>query len=368
MDESQVLVMDPGGRVIEIVSVEEAGEDVQWVQGILMPGMINCHCHLELSHMKGLISRNTGMVGFVSEVMLQRKAEDQQILEAIINAENSMIQNGIVAVGDISNTIHTLMQKSQGRLYYQTFVEATGFLPATSQSRYQQSLGVYNYFQAINGPKHKTALVPHAPYSVSEELFRLLKEEGRGEISTMHNQESLSEEEFFKHARGEFAGLYNQLGIDISFFKSSGKSSLQTVFQRIDQKKPIILTHNVTTSQEDLDSIQNATEDPSSIYFCLCPNANKYIGNGMPNLNILRDSGHTIVLGTDSLASNNQLSIWEEIQTLRKAFVHVPLGEFLRWATYNGACALGLEKELGSFEKGKKPGLIEIGSEVKVLM
>ena len=108
--------------------------------------------------------------------------------------------------------------------------------------------------------------------------------------------------------------------------------------------------------------------DLPSVYFCLCPNANLYIGNGLPNVPLLRNSGYPLVLGTDSLASNSKLSIWEEIQTLRKAFVHLPLGDFLRWATYNGACALGLQDQLGSFEKGKKPGVIEIGKEIKVLM
>ena len=366
LDETQVLIMDEGGVVVDLVPVEEAGEDVQWVQGILMPGMVNCHCHLELSHMQGQIPRNTGMVGFVKQVLSGRNATTETILEAIAKAEETMIRNGIVAVGDISNTHHTLLQKSKSNLHYHTFVETTGFLPATASSRFQQALTTYNYFLAIDGPGHQSSLVPHAPYSVSEELFRLLRDEGRGKVMTIHNQESKAEEMFFKTAQGELSELYENLGMDISFFKPFGTGSLPAVLPRFSNSKNLLLVHNVTTSEEDLQWMQQQ-EDLPPVYFCLCPNANLYIGNGLPNLTLLRNSGYPLVLGTDSLASNSQLSIWEEIQTLRKAFVHLPLGDFLRWATFDGACALGLQDKLGSFEKGKKPGVIEVGKEINVL-
>jgi cytosine/adenosine deaminase-related metal-dependent hydrolase len=368
LDENQVLVMDEAGFVQDLVPVAEAGEDVQWVDGILMPGMVNCHCHLELSHMQGKIPRHTGMVGFVKQVLTGRSADNEAILEAIAKAEESLLKNGIVAVGDISNTHHTLLQKSKSPLYYHTFVETTGFLPATASSRFQQAITTYNYFQAIDGPRHRSSLVPHAPYSVSEELFRLLREEGRGDLLSIHSQESEAEEQFFLSGQGEFNNLYENLGMDISFFQPYGTSSVQTVLPRFGKNNKLLLVHNVTTSEEDLNWIQDNQEHLPALYFCICPNANLYIGNGLPNLSLLRNSGIPLVLGTDSLASNSQLNIWEEIQTLRKSFVHIPLGDFLRWATYNGACALGLEDKIGSFEKGKQPGVIEIGKEINVLM
>lgn len=368
LDENQVLVMDEAGYVKDLVPIAEAGEDVEWVDGILMPGMVNCHCHLELSHMHGKIPRHTGMVGFVKQVLMGRHANNEVILEAIAKAEETLLKNGIVAVGDISNTHHTLLQKSKSSLYFHTFVETTGFLPATASSRFQQAITTYNYFHAIDSPKHQTSLVPHAPYSVSDELFRMLREEGRGTLLTIHNQESMAEELFFRSGQGEFNSLYENLGMDISFFKPYGTSSLQTVLPHFRKDNRLLLVHNVTTSQEDLEWIQQHQPELPSLYFCICPNANLYIGNGLPDLSLLRNSEIPLVLGTDSLASNGQLSIWEEIQTLRKAFVHIPLGDYLRWATYNGACALGIEDKIGSFEKGKQPGVIEIGKEIKVLM
>jgi cytosine/adenosine deaminase-related metal-dependent hydrolase len=96
------------------------------------------------------------------------------------------------------------------------------------------------------------------------------------------------------------------------------------------------------------------------VFWCLCPNANRYIENTLPNIPLLLQANCTITLGTDSLASNHQLSLISEIQTIHQAYPEIPLSEMLHWATINGAKALNRSSQLGSFEIGKKPGLVLI--------
>src|SRR3954453_6763671 len=98
LDSNSVLVTNEEGFVEDVVKIEDAGEDIQYFKGILSPGFINCHCHMELSHMKGLISEKTGLVDFVFKVVTERHFDDGEILAAITKAEDEMYANGIVAV------------------------------------------------------------------------------------------------------------------------------------------------------------------------------------------------------------------------------------------------------------------------------
>ncbi|HXO74250.1 MAG TPA: amidohydrolase family protein, partial [Puia sp.] len=103
-----------------------------------------------------------------------------------------------------------------------------------------------------------------------------------------------------------------------------------------------------------------AAAEGATLYFCLCPNANRYISDLLPDVGMLVRNGCTIVMGTDSLASNHQLSILEEIKTLEEAFPQLDLAGLLQWSTYNGARALQLDGMLGSFAPGKQPGVVLI--------
>lgn len=356
LDDQQVLITTSEGIVQGIVPVGEAGDDVQQLKGILSPGFINCHCHLELSHMKGLIAEGTGLADFVFSVVSQRHLPDEKILQAIESAEDEMLANGIVAVGDICNNTLTIPQKTKGRIYYHNFIEATGFNPQVVQQRFERSSGFFReYARHYSIPVESNSIVPHAPYSVSDELWERIIQFPGNHLLTIHNQETAAENELFLKGSGAFLSLYEKMGIDISFFKPSGKRSLPSYLSKFLKNQSVILVHNVHTTSDDL---LFARETGKKLTWCFCPNANLYISGQLPAIDLFIKHQCEIVLGTDSLASNHGLSILEEIKTIRNHFPEIGANQLLTWATINGARALQMDKLLGSFEKGKQPGVI----------
>ncbi len=356
----KVLVTDAEGVIVDVVDQKEAGEDVEKLTGILCPGFINGHCHLELSHMKGLIPKNTGLVDFVLNVVNERHFAEDEILEAIEKAENEMLQNGIVAVGDICNNTLTIPQKNKGRLLYHNFIEASGFIPQFAKERFDKSSLILTEYR-ITLNQQRSTLCPHAPYSVSPAMFEMINEIPNNNLLTIHNQETAAENEFFEKGTGDFLRLYKEMGIDISFYKPSQKSSLQTWLPLFTKEQSVILVHNVSTTETDLEFAKLQTKNSKlRTSICLCPNANLYISNKLPDINMLMQHTDDIVLGTDSLASNDQLSILEEMKTLQNTFDNLHLSKLLQWSTSNGSKALQMNDKLGSFEKGKQPGLVLI--------
>ena len=362
-DDNAVLITDKEGVIEAILPIDQAGDDVQQLSGILSPGFINCHCHLELSHMKGLIPEGTGLVKFVLNVVQQRHFPEEEILQAIEKAEDEMLTNGIVAVGDICNNASTVSQKIKSRLYYHNFIEASGFNPEIAEQRFQRAKIIYEKYHDTffrNEQPHPLgsgSIVPHAPYSVSDKLWDLIINFPGNHLLSIHNQETAAENELFLNNQGEFLELYTAMNIDASFFKPSGKSSLQTYLPRFLHNQSVILVHNVHTSEEDI-LFGQQTITNGQLHYCLCPNANQYISRQLPDINLLMKYDCAIVLGTDSLASNHQLNMLEEIKTIRQTFPAIEMETLLKWATSNGAKALQLDSLLGSFEKGKKPGVV----------
>lgn len=348
-----VLIADQQGVIQEIADEKEAGEGIQKLHGILTPGFINCHCHLELSHMRGLIPEKTGLIDFVFSIVTQRHFPEEEILQAIATAESEMIQNGIAAVGDISNKHFTISQKMHQNLPYYNFIESSGWLPAVAQQRFAASKEVYDLFS-----KHfPAAIVPHAPYSVSANLWSLIKPYYKDKVVSIHNQETIFEDELFIQNSGDFTRMYQMMNLDTSFYKASGKSSLQTYFNNLEDAAHVILVHNTFIKEADIDFVKHSRPD-NSVSFCLCVNANQYIEQSLPPIELLVKHDCNIVIGTDSLASNWSLSIWDEIKTIQQNFPLIPLEKLLQWATINGAKALQMDEKSGSFEKGKKPGVV----------
>jgi cytosine/adenosine deaminase-related metal-dependent hydrolase len=385
LDNNFVLVTNEEGIVEDIVSENDAGGDIQYCKGVLTPGFINCHCHLELSHLKGLIPERTGLVDFVFKVVTERHFDEEEILEAIANAEDEMFANGIVAAGDICNNILTLTQKLKGRLAYYNFIEVSGWVPQIAEQRFNRSIRCYNAFanselsmaredsakintkelkqlQTVNC-KLQTAIVPHAPYSVSEELWNLIQPFFTNKTISIHNQETSFEDELFIQNAGDLLRMYQLMKIDNSFFKPTGKSSLQSFFYKLNNAKHVILVHNTFTTEADImHSSKLAAQSSQRLFWCLCINANLYIENRIPLIDRLVKNECAIVLGTDSLASNRSLSLLDEMRSIQHHFPSITTQQLLRWATINGAEGLQMDDKFGSFERGKRPGVVLIDS------
>ena len=354
LEDQLVLITQKDGTIEAMVGIEDAGDEVQNFEGIITPGFINAHCHLELSHMKGMIPAHTGLQEFVKQIVALRQVDQESIQEAIVSAEAEMMANGIVAVGDISNTLDTLSQKAKHNLAYYSFVELYDLDPTLAADKIKAGLEIQKQFQENCV---RASLVPHAPYSVTNNLWNLLSAHFGIHTISIHNQETPDENDFFKTKTGSFLGMYERTKVNLDFFEATGLSSLQSILPIFKKAHHGILVHNSFTSAEDIQAVHAAMDNA---FWCLCPNANQYIEQTMPPIELLRSKNAKMVIGTDSYASNWSLSVLDELKTIQQHHPQIPLDEMLGWATLNGARALQMDKHLGSFEQGKKPGVVMI--------
>lgn len=359
--ETSILVVDNKGTITDLLPAGqiEPGR-IERYEGILCAGFINTHCHLELSHLKGHIPRHTGIVDFGLAVVKHRNnLPPEAQLEHMQEADREMHAQGIVAVGDISNTGLSADVKAQSALYYHSFVELIALNPARATQVFSEGLGLVDTFQR-QGLSASPA--PHAPYSCSPELIRLIAGycEAQRQPTSIHNQESRAENEFFLHQTGDYLRLYETLGLPLGFFSATGKSSLQSISHALPRQANTLLVHNTFTGPGDLEHL---LDDFRKLYWCLCPQANLYIENTLPDAAMLAEKGCTLTMGTDSLASNSGLSILQEIITLRRYKPQLSLETLLEAATINGARFLGIDARYGSLEKGKAPGINVIDPE-----
>lgn len=361
-----VVTIDEDGTVMQVG--ERSGidtADLEIFQGIICPGFINAHCHLELSYMKGKIPAHSGMVQFIIDLIEYRNYFRQpghhdataEIKSAIQDAHNEMMREGIVGVGDISNEGDTFPLKALSAIPYYTFIECFGFDPVQAENSFRKAARLYEQARA----QHLEASVtPHAPYSVSPGLFqRIFSAEGHQQaLYSFHNQESKAEEELFMTGRGEFLRFMQHFQLPLDELHVSGKNSLQTVIHHFPGGNKTLFVHNVTTGAHDLDLIREFI--PGS-WFCLCPNANLYIGNGLPSISLFRKHQDRICIGTDSYASNHRLSVLDELITLQQHFPQLTTSELITWSTLHGAVFYNWSDTYGSIEPGKQPGLNLIG-------
>ena len=360
LDRDQILITDQEGKIEGIVPAADAGDGIQHVDGILSPGFINCHCHLELSHLKNVIPPGTGLIEFLCSVVTKRNFDPQLIQEEIVKAEKEMYDNGIVAVGDIGNTADTAEVKSKSNIFWQNFVEVLSFTDEKAEENIKHFQSVLEALNKIRNPKSeiRSSLVPHAPYSISPKTFKLINELTRDQIISMHNQEHPAEDELYKTGGGDYLRLFRIFGVNQSPFPVTGKSSIRSSLPYFNNGQTILLIHNTYMGEEDIVFAQDcANKNNLTLVFCFCPNANLYIENKLPPIDLFVKHDCLLVLGTDSYSSNWELSIAREIEAIKKHRPEIPLTTILQWATINGAKALQWDDQLGSFEKGKKPGV-----------
>lgn len=357
-----VIGFKSDGTITGVYTQEEALElnitDIRYHEGILVPGFVNTHCHLELSHLFKKIPQKTGLPAFVREIVAQREQPEEIVLSAMKEADRQMFENGIVAVGDISNVLVSKAIKENSAIYYHTFVEVFGF-DRPSKPIIDNALSICKNF----GPL-PASIVPHAPYSVSEELFTAIRNvTGFKDVLSIHNQETAAENEFFELGTGQFAQMYERLGVQKSACHGNGKNSLKYHLPQLPQNN-LLLVHNTFSTKQDVDF---ARKQHGFVFWCICAHANLYIENNLPDIEMLLNEDIKITLGTDSLASNHQLSILAEMQVIQE-HKNISFDHLITWATLNGAKFLNIDRQYGSLQVGKQPGinLLNIGPDLKI--
>jgi cytosine/adenosine deaminase-related metal-dependent hydrolase len=346
-DDGTILsVKDTGGTL-------EETESLEYHNGIIIPGFVNCHCHLELSHLKGSITQGSGLGSFINQIRNNRGSSLENIIGFAYSADNDMFTGGIVLCADICNSSLTFRIKKESRISYINLLEVFGIDPEKATQHMYEIVKIAETADDMGLP---FSIVPHSAYSMSLSLLRLLrKKTGNNRITSIHFLETAGEKRFLENHTGPLMTSYENSGL-VPYRLETVASHADAVLNEITMAGNLILVHNIFA---DINTIRKISKR-KNLYWCLCPNSNICIENEIPPLDLLIKEGCEIVIGTDSLASNKVLNIFEEIKTLQLNFPSVSIEELVLWATLNGARALGESDKFGKIEAGKKPGLVLI--------
>lgn len=351
-----VEVDDDG--VIVAVGACHAGEAVE--KGAVTPGFVNAHCHLELSHLHKKFRKGTGMAGFIDQINALRDWASDDVKTVLVREwMDKLWKDGVSAVADISNDASSFPVKSESPVYTRTFLEVFGTEPEDCQ-------GVIDSVTALDKVAKEfgidAAPTPHSCYTMSPELLSASSAAGlKSGFLSYHSQESQEEEDLMISGTGAMAENRRRAGMSTP--PVTGESSLKYFIDRLAAVKPaphaehILLVHNVTLQQDDVDAAKKAF---NNVFWAICPLSNMFIHNALPPIELMRKNGLKICLGTDSLSSNDDLDMMAEMKCLHTNFPQVPMNEILCWASSNGAQFLAKEDVLGSLAVGKRPGIVRI--------
>lgn len=349
-----VIITDDNGTITAIEDTAgklDETRQVEFYNGIIIPAFVNCHCHLELSHLKNMIRSGSGLGNFVEQVRSIREINTEMIIRSAREADNDMYMSGITLCADICNTTDTFGIKQNSKIEYFNLLEVFGIDPARARRRLDEILRVAEKAKEMGLPY---SLVPHATYSMSGELLRLLRYHTEtNRITSIHFMESPDESDFLSEHSGNLASSYERSGLLPEKIDTAG-SHARIVLDKVTPSGNLILVHNTFADRETVKKVM----ERGNTWWCLCPGSNKFIENTIPPADMLLEEGCRIVVGTDSLASNTRLDILSELLLLQEAFPDLSMEELVSWATINGAEALGKGDELGKLEIGKKPGLL----------
>lgn len=348
-----VVGLDKDNQIVGIYDLSSipSQSKITKLQGVLIPGFVNAHCHLELSHMLGKIPKHTGLVNFIGHIVQNRMQDEDVIQQAMEQADEYMFQQGIQAVGDHVNTTVSEHIKKKSKIIYHTFVEIISLREEEHVIKIDHARDIEFHFDHAHA-----SITPHAPYSCSKSLFKTFSNSVQSNnIVSIHNQESEEENKLFRYKTGDFLKFYEKIGIPLDTIKAQARNSIQSYLNLLPKDNKTMLVHNTFTSVKDIDFIRRMGR---KVTMCLCPNANLYIEKSLPKVDLLNDNQVSLAIGTDSLASNHTLSILDELKVLHKHFPKLDFLNTIKWATINGASALNLDHKIGTIEVGKSPGLV----------
>jgi cytosine/adenosine deaminase-related metal-dependent hydrolase len=317
--------------------------------GVLMPGLVNAHCHLELSHLRGRLDVSQGFVPWVRALVEARgAARPETVREAIVLAVREVEASGTVALGDVSNALLHLDVLERSSLEAVVFYELIGLDPAKAA---EVLSAARERLAALGGTSRtRVRVAAHAPYSVSPELLRLLA--GEGGPAAIHVAESEAESRFLASGEGEWREFLAWRGLGDVPFPARGQSPVGHLAGLGVLHSRLVAAHCVRTDGEDHRALARA-----GVHVALCPRSNRALGVGMAPVPELLSAGVRLCLGTDSLASAPNLDLWEDALALHREFPAIEPAAIVHMATRGGAEALGLPG-FGEIAPGARPGLV----------
>ena len=341
LERNAVITVEQDGTILSIEQPEalDSCASVEFFPGIITAGMINAHCHLELSYLAGAIAEGQGFAGFAREIgRVRGNYSNEERIHAADIADALMWEEGVQAVADIANDALVMDIKRRSKIEYITLFEHFGLNNNSTDAIFALAA------------EHSANVTPHSTYSVQDRPFREICNRGEGVIS-IHFLESKAERELYSGG-GSLAEWYARMGWECDFLHYG--TPAKRIAESVPSDRKTLVVHCVESRPEDVEVIDSHINGGAT--WVVCPESNRYISGTTPPIKMLRDMGCRIAIGTDSRASARHLSMIENLRLLGD----IPLEELLSWATIDGAKALGMEHKLGSIEVGKCPGLVLI--------
>jgi cytosine/adenosine deaminase-related metal-dependent hydrolase len=325
----------------------------------VMPALVNAHTHLELSWMAGRVKRHDRFTDWVREMLgLRRQSTPppDAITASIAAAIAQAMDCGTGLIGDISNTLATVDPLRRSALGGVVFHELLRLRGSDADDVLEQGLVAVE--RAGASDKVPVSLAPHAPYSVSPQLFQGI----RAALARMpflptsvHLGESPEEVEFLATGQGPWRQLLEDLRAWDPAWQPPGCGPAEYLDRMKLLGPRTIAVHGVQFSADDLERL--AATGTSLV---TCPRSNEYVGVGAPPVDRFYRSGVHVAVGTDSLASVDDLNLFSELAALRALAPTVSAASLLASGTIEGARALGFDADFGTIEPGRRGALIAI--------
>jgi cytosine/adenosine deaminase-related metal-dependent hydrolase len=350
-----VITLNDRNVITAIGTLQDETESTEFYNGIITAGFVNAHCHLELSHLREVLTPGGGLADFIRQISGPSRyiTHSDTRHQAMVNADKEMRQNGIVAVADICNTGESFAVKHTSPLFYHSFIEVAGLDETAAATKLHTARQLLALVEQLG---LSASITPHAAYSMGDTLFEeSLREAHRAGRLSVHNQESEAENELFLTGTGALQRLFANSGLTPP--RPIRRTAIHCWLPVVAPGTTALFVHNVATSEDDCLA---ATARLPRLTWVLCPNSNLQLGEKLPPVDMFFRHNAPVAIGTDSLASNQRLSVLEELKTISQSFPQVPLATLLQWATLNGAKALQKDAELGSLRPGTKPGIVLI--------
>ncbi len=350
-------VLVSGGRIREVGSFRLlkkhfSGKVLDLRDLALLPALSNLHAHLELSVLRYRLTPSGSFTSWVKNLI--RKRTEYSVNEAKEAAERALKElwrEGVGIVADVGNTGLTIPLLRSSRFFGVYFREVIDFRGNTD---------IKNFPKAEKNGRISFSLSPHSPYSVSPLLIQAIKSWTRraGLPFSIHVAESPEEVVFVKEGAGPIRSLLEERGQLHPGFEVPGTSPVAYLERLGVLDEATICVHAVQLEPSDIEIMAKRKVKP-----CLCPRSNIFLGVGLPPLPALLKAGLKPCIGTDSLASNDRLSVFAEMEALRRAYPQVSPEVILLMGTLWGAEAAGI-RDLGGIFPGARPELVGIESEV----